>query len=71
MDSLNYFLGGLVLANIGTMVTIIIAVLKFTWFLSKMDSRIEKNETDTNAAHEKIRWIKDKFLTNSNGGYNG
>lgn len=54
--------GVLVLANIGTVVSIFYGVGKVVWWLSKLDSRVEnlENETtkDIDAAHSAIREIR-------------
>ncbi len=61
--------GGLVLANLGTVVTVFYGVGKLIWFISKLDSRVEtlerNTEKDINAAHEAIRGIKKEFGTNA------
>ena len=68
-----YTVGAMVLANVGTIITVIIAgakmVAKATWYISKLDSRLEKNENDINAAHEKIRFNRSLLL--KDGGSNG
>lgn len=57
--SFYVIVGGLVLANLGTVVTIFYGIGKVIWFLAKMDSRIAAIETeypkDINAAFQKIR----------------
>ena len=65
--------GTLVLANIGTIIAVAWGIAKLiakaTWFVSKLDSRIEKTENDINAAHEKIRFNRSLLL--KDGGPNG
>jgi hypothetical protein len=54
--------GGLVLANLGTMVTIFYGIGKLVWFIAKLDSRVSSLENDMSkdidAAHEAIRDLK-------------
>lgn len=54
--------GGLVFANLGTMVTIFYGIGKVVWFIAKLESRVETLEKDTskdlNAAHSAIREIR-------------
>ena len=64
-SSFYVIVGGLVLANLGTVVTIFYGIGKVVWFISKLDSRVEFLEKDmakdVNAAHAAIRDIKNKF----------
>ncbi len=57
--------GGLVLANLGTIVSVVYGIGKLIWFISKLDSRVESLEKDTakdiNAAHQAIRELKKGF----------
>ena len=54
--------GGLVLANLGTLVTVFYGVGKLIWWMSKLDSRVLTIETehtkDLNSAFQKIRDIE-------------
>lgn len=65
--------GTMVLANVGTIVAVFWGMAKLiakaTWYVSKLDSRIEKCEYDVNAAHEKIRFTRNLIL--KDGGPNG
>lgn len=65
--------GTLVIANLGTIIAVFWGMAKLiakaTWYVSKLDSRIEKCEYDTNAAHEKIRFNRNLIL--KDGGPNG
>ena len=61
-------IGGLVLANIGTVVTIFYGIGKVVWFIAKLEARVESLEKDftkdLNAAHSAIRELKrDKEIT--------
>lgn len=54
-------IGFMVLANIGTIAAVIWAGGKALWWLSKLDSRVEKNTGDINSAHTKIRELRATF----------
>lgn len=60
--SFYVIVGGLIIANLGTVVTIIYGVGKLIWFIAKLDARVESLEKDMtkdiNAAHVAIREIK-------------
>ena len=68
-SSFYYLVGSLILANIGTIGSIIVFGARAIWWLSKLDSRVEKTEKDTHAYHEKLREVKDdiKEVRRSNG----
>ncbi len=51
-------IGVLVLANIGTIVTVIISVLKLAAMFGAMKLQIEVNRKDVNNAHFKIRQLE-------------
>lgn len=57
-NNFNYILGGLIVANVGTIGSIVLYGAKFIWWIAKLDSRVTENEKDINAAHEVIRTIK-------------
>lgn len=61
-SSFYVILGTLVIANLGTVVTIFYGIGRVVWFLAKMDSRLSSLEVeipkDINAAFEKIRELK-------------
>ena len=50
--------GTLIVANIGTVVTVFYGIGKAVWWISKLDSRVEKNTADIDAAHSQIRDLK-------------
>jgi hypothetical protein len=58
--------GGLVLANLGTVVTIIYGIGKLIWWLAKLESRVVSIETehtkDINSAFQKIRELESRGL---------
>jgi hypothetical protein len=61
-QSFYVIVGVLILANIGTVVTIFYGIGKVVWWLSKLDSRVETLERDTtkdiDAAHQAIRELR-------------
>lgn len=65
--SFYVIIGGLVLANLGTVVTIFYGIGRVVWFIAKLDSRVEKIETehgkDIDAAHVAIREIRKEMTT--------
>jgi hypothetical protein len=54
----------LVISNLGVIITVIGAIVRFTWFLGRLDHKVdtnnEKHAKDINAAHEKIRDVKNE-----------
>ena len=64
-SSVYVVLGTLIVANVGTVVTIFYGIGKVIWFIAKLESRVESLEKDTskdiNAAHSAIREIKTKL----------
>lgn len=66
-SSFYVIVGGLILFNLGTIVTIFYGVGKVVWWLSKLDSRVEALEKDTakdiDAAHVAIRDLKKELTT--------
>lgn len=63
-SSLYVVIGTLIVANIGTVISIFYGIGKVVWFIAKLDSRvstIEKEHTkDIDAAHAAIREIKSR-----------
>jgi SpoU rRNA methylase family enzyme len=61
-SSVYVIIGTLIVANIGTVVTIFYGIGKVVWFISKLDSRVEVLERETakdiDAAHQAIRDIR-------------
>ena len=59
-DFTNFYIaaGALVITNVGTIGTILFYGMKALWWVSKLDSRVEANTKDVNAAHKAIRDIK-------------
>lgn len=62
MQSLNYIIGSLIVANIGTIITIIIMGLKVTWQLSQKLKELEMTDQNINTkadlAHKRIDKLK-------------
>jgi hypothetical protein len=63
-NKIIYFIGALVVANIGTILTVIIYAGRAVWFLSALNQKVNKNTEDVNNAHSKIRDIE-KTLSRS------
>lgn len=58
MTPVYIIIGSLIVANIGTIVTVVISALKLAAAWGKMQARLEENTKDINAAHGKIRDIE-------------
>jgi hypothetical protein len=61
MSFMYWVVGIVVFMNVGTIIAIAGAAAKGVWWLSKLDSRVEKNKRDVNFAHEKIRTIERSY----------
>jgi hypothetical protein len=53
-----WILGVVIMMNLGTIASMILAAGKGLWWLSKLDGRVSKNTVDVDHAHEKIRSIQ-------------
>lgn len=60
-SSFYYTAGILVITNIGTIGTILLVGFRATWWLSKLDSRVEHAQDTANRAHKSINSLKEKF----------
>jgi hypothetical protein len=60
--SANEWVGYLIVANIGTIITVAIGVARLIWFLSKLHSKLEETSGDVDAAHAKIRDLEKLFI---------
>lgn len=49
-----YVAGGLLLANVGTIVTVLLAAFKAVWWASKMDSSVKEARAMAVRAHKRI-----------------
>ena len=60
MDKEQIYLvaGTLVVANIGTIITVLISAFKLASTFGKMQLQIEMNKKDVSAAHERLRKIE-------------
>lgn len=54
-NSFYYILGVLIIANLGTIGSVMFFAFRAVWWLSKLESKVDKNLHDVNAAHDKIR----------------
>ena len=63
-SSVYVIIGTLIVANVGTVVTIVYGIGKVVWFIAKLDSRVAVLETDhtkdLNSAFKKIRDLESK-----------
>ena len=61
-------IGVLVVFNLGTIATVITAIVKLTWFLSRLDNRVEQIEgshgKDIDQAFQKIRDLEKGLILN-------
>jgi hypothetical protein len=68
-SSVYVIIGTLIVANLGTVVTVFYGIGKIVWWVSKLDSRIATVEVehtkDIDSAHFKIRELE-KFNYNQN-----
>jgi len=60
-NSLKWYLGFVVIANLGTIGSLVFAGFRATWFVSKMHSQIEKAQDTAIRAHKRIDKIEDKI----------
>ena len=61
VNALTALIGGLILANLGAVATIITSGIKFTRFLTRLEFRVETLEKDMDAAHQSSRWLRDQI----------
>jgi len=58
-SSVYVIIGTLIVANIGSVITVVYGVGKMVWWMSKLDSRVAvvevQHKKDINSAHVKIR----------------
>ena len=62
--SVYYVVGILVLANLGTIITVLTFIFKAGKWVGQTDIRLGKLEQDANAAHEKIRFVRGLVIKN-------
>jgi len=55
------YAGLILVANLGTICSLIFVGFKATWYLSKLDSRVEHAQDTSNRAHQRIDKIEDKI----------
>jgi len=58
LSNIYMIVGVLVLFNLGTIGSAFYASAKIIWFISKLDSKVNQNTKDVNAAHTQIRDLK-------------
>lgn len=57
-DNINAAVGGLILANLTTLGSVIYVGAKVLWWGSRLSFKVDQNEKDINAAHAKIREVE-------------
>jgi hypothetical protein len=61
-SSAYVIIGTLIVANVGTVVSVLYGIGRVIWFIAKLESRVaaleEKSNKDINAAHAAIRDIR-------------
>lgn len=62
-DKLAFFIGGLVLANIGTIVSVLIASLKLAARFGELTATVKETVKDVDQAHAKIRDIEKHLIS--------
>lgn len=70
-SSMYVVIGTLIVANIGTVVSIFYGIGKVVWFISKLDSRVEvierEHAKDIDAAHVAIREMRKECFKTEGG----
>lgn len=65
-SSVYVIIGSLILANIGTVVTVMYGIGRLVWWLSELNSRVKSIEIghtkDINSAFQKIRDLEQKQI---------
>lgn len=63
-SSFYVIIGTLILANVGSVITVLVGIGRLIWFIAKLESRVgfieKEHSKDINAAHEAIRELKQK-----------
>jgi len=58
-SSFYYLVGSLIVANIGTIGTLAVLAFRSTWWLSKLDSRVDSARDAAVRAHKRIDKIEE------------
>lgn len=53
-EGLNYVVGALIIANVGTIGTVLFAAARGVWWLSKLDSRVTDAKDTAIRAHKRV-----------------
>lgn len=56
--SFYIIVGGLVVANLGTVISIIYGIGRLVWYLAKLDSRVSVAEDEIKETNERIRELR-------------
>lgn len=57
-SSFYYLVGSLIVANIGAIGTLALVAFRATWWLSKLDSRVDEAKSAAVRAHKRIDLIE-------------
>ena len=49
-----------IVISIGTLIAFLLTYGKIVWFMATMKSQVDRNTSDINAAHDKIRYYNEK-----------
>ena len=58
LTKLYWMVGAVIVTNIGAVGSVLYMMGKALWWVSKLDSRVEQNSKDVNAAHKRLREIE-------------
>lgn len=64
-NSFYVIAGTLIVANLGTIFSLIYGVGRLVWFIAQLESRVEKLENDFTVIHEDIRSLRVSHTTRS------
>lgn len=61
MTKIYFIIGFLVVMNLGTIASVLVGVGKLIWWLSALNKTVEGHTKDINAAHEKMRELRESI----------
>ena len=59
--SFKVWAGMLLIANLGTIGSLLFVGFKSVWYLSRLDARVDKSQDTANRAHKRLDKIEDKI----------
>ena len=60
-NSLKWYAGFIIMANLGTIGSLLFVGYKAVWWLSKLDSRVTHAQETANRAHQRVDKVEDKL----------